>query len=157
MVPAGAQEELQRRERRHDRAGGEDQHVSHVTEGELQRRAPEREDLHLAGLALDLLWTSRKVGAQEAERKGLVEFLTGPDDLMERARAYICDLAENVSPSSIRETKRLVYNHLGMEYDPALREAHEATMASLHWEDSTEGVRSFVQRRPPHFQRLRKQ
>ncbi len=107
-----------------------------------------------AGRALDLLWSSRKVGAEEALRIGLVEFVTGSDDLLDQARAYIVDLAENVSPASMRETKRLVYSHMGLGYDPALRETHEAMRASLKRADAKEGVDSFVERRPPDFPRI---
>jgi enoyl-CoA hydratase/carnithine racemase len=107
-----------------------------------------------AGRSLDMLWSSRKVGAEEALRIGLVEYLTGSDDLVDQARAYVADLAANVSAASIRDTKQMVYDHMGIEYDPALREAQMRTDAALSRSDSVEGVESFVERRPPNFKRL---
>ncbi|MFN3231026.1 MAG: enoyl-CoA hydratase-related protein [Alphaproteobacteria bacterium] len=107
------------------------------------------------GRALDLLWSSRKIGAEEALRIGLVEFLTGPDDLLDQACTYVAELAANVSPASMRDTKRLVYSHMGLGFDPALRETHEVMRASLKRTDAKEGVDSFVNRRPPNFPRIK--
>ena len=59
-----------------------------------------------AGRALDLLWTSRKIDAAEAERIGLVEYLVPKgQDLLERVREYVVELAGNVSPGSHRIKK----------------------------------------------------
>jgi enoyl-CoA hydratase/carnithine racemase len=106
------------------------------------------------GRALDLLWSSRRIDAVEAERIGLVEFLTEPAELLPRARAYLVELAATVSPASLRDTKQLVYRHLGIGYPEALREADALQWKSLDRPDAAEGVRSFVERRPPQFPRL---
>ena len=107
-----------------------------------------------AGRALDLLWSSRKIDAQQAYEAGLVEYLTEDDALLATAQDYVRDLAANVSPASLRDTKRLVYDNLGIEYGPALRQAHALQEASLLRGDAVEGVQSFVERRPPNFDRL---
>ena len=106
------------------------------------------------GRALDLLWTSRKIGAEEALKIGLVEYVVPHDDLLTAAKDYVITLAETVAPSSLAETKRLLYRHMGIEYQPALEEAQAATEESLTRMDVTEGVKSFVERRPPNFPRL---
>lgn len=106
------------------------------------------------GRALDLLWSSRKIDAAEAARLGLVEEITEPDDLLATARAYIEDLAENVSPASLRDTKRLVYRHVSLGYPEALQEADDATWAALDRDDSTEGAAALIERRPPKFPRV---
>jgi len=109
-----------------------------------------------AGRALDLLWSSRKINAEDAYAMGLVEFLTDGDDLLQQAGDYIRELAANASPASLRDTKRLVYDNLGMTYGPALQQAHGLQEASLLRADAVEGVKSFVERRPPNFDRLGK-
>jgi enoyl-CoA hydratase/carnithine racemase len=109
-----------------------------------------------AGRALDLLWSSRKIDAQQAYATGLVEYLVEDDALLGTAQDYVRDLALNVSPASLRDTKRLVYDNLGIEYGPALRQAHALQEASLTRADAVEGVQSFVERRPPNFDRLGK-
>ncbi|HEX9259308.1 MAG TPA: enoyl-CoA hydratase-related protein [Acidimicrobiales bacterium] len=106
------------------------------------------------GAALDLLWSSRKIDAHEAHRLGLVQQLTEPDDLLAAARRYIVDLAENVSPASLADTKRLVYRHLGTGYDEALRETDEVQYAALDRIDAKEGAAALLEKRPPRFPRL---
>ena len=106
------------------------------------------------GRALDLLWSSRRVDADEALRIGLVEYVVEPDELLAAARRYVTDLAEQVSPASLADTKRLVYHHLGLGYPEALREAEVVQWQAMDRVDSTEGVRSLLERRPPAFPRL---
>jgi enoyl-CoA hydratase/carnithine racemase len=107
-----------------------------------------------AGKALDILWTSRRVDAEEAYRIGLVDYLVEPEELMARARAYVVDLAESVSPASIADTKRLVYCQLGLGYPEALRQSEEAVWAAIDRADAREGARALSEKRPPRFSRL---
>jgi enoyl-CoA hydratase/carnithine racemase len=106
------------------------------------------------GGALDLLWSSRRIDAEEAYRLGLVQQVVEPDDLLASARRYVTDLAENVSPASMADTKRLVYSHLGLGYPEALREADDATYAALDRMDAKEGATALLERRPAAFPRL---
>lgn len=107
-----------------------------------------------AGAALDLLWSSRKIDATEAFRIGLVQQVVEPDDLLAAARRYIVDLAENVSPASLADTKRLVYGQLGIGYEQALRETDEVQYAALDRLDAKEGAAALIEKRAPSFPRL---
>jgi enoyl-CoA hydratase/carnithine racemase len=104
--------------------------------------------------ALDLLWSSRRIDAHEAYRIGLADALVEPSELVATAAQYIRDLAEQVSPASLRDTKRLVYAHLGAGYPEALREIERVQNAALDRVDAAEGVTALVERRPPLFPRL---
>jgi enoyl-CoA hydratase/carnithine racemase len=106
------------------------------------------------GRSLDLLWTSRKIDAQEAYRIGMVEYLSADIDPVDDACTYIRELAETVSPASIADSKAMVYRHVGMGYEDALPEIDVATWAALDRPDSTEGAMSLLERRPPVFPRL---
>jgi enoyl-CoA hydratase/carnithine racemase len=108
-----------------------------------------------AGRALELLWSSRRVDAEEAARIGLVEFLTEPADLVERAQAFVRDLAANASPASLADTKRLVYRHLGVGFPEALREADAVQWAAMDRPDAREGAQALLEKRPPRFPRLK--
>lgn len=107
-----------------------------------------------AGAALDLLWSSRKIDAVEAHRIGLVQQLVEPADLLAAARRYVVDLAENVSPASIADTKRLVYEGYGVTYPDALREIDAVQYAALDRPDAREGAAALIEKRSPAFARL---
>ena len=106
------------------------------------------------GAALDLLWSSRKIDAAEAHRIGLVQQVVEPDDLLAAARRYIVDLAENVSPASIADTKRLVYEGYGVRYPEALDTIDGVQYAALDRVDAKEGAAALIEKRPPDFPRL---
>jgi enoyl-CoA hydratase/carnithine racemase len=106
------------------------------------------------GNALDLLWSSRRVDAAEAYRLGLVERLVEPDALLDAARCYVAELAEQVAPTAIAETKRLVYEGAGMAVDAALAQAVVATNEAMLRPDALEGARAYMERRAPRFARI---
>jgi enoyl-CoA hydratase/carnithine racemase len=109
----------------------------------------------LVGLsrALDLLWSARRIDAAEAHRIGFVDRVVAADRLAEEAKAYIRDLAANVSPRSMAVIKAQIYLHSGLAIEPALRDADRLMRAALVHPDAAEGVKSFVERRPPRFAR----
>ena len=107
-----------------------------------------------AGAALDLLWSSRKIDAAEAYRIGLVQQVVDAGDLLPAARRFVVDLAENVSPASLADTKRLVYRHLGVGYEDALLETDEVQYAALDRPDAKEGAAALLEKRSPTFPRL---
>jgi enoyl-CoA hydratase/carnithine racemase len=104
--------------------------------------------------ALDLLWSARKIGPDEAERIGLVDRVFPGEALLGEARAYIEDLARNCSPASIMVMKRQVYLHLMRPLHEAMDESNRLMADSLAREDFREGVASFVEKRPPSFGRV---
>lgn len=107
-----------------------------------------------ASRALDLLWSSRKLGADEALRLGLVDRVFNEETLLDESCRYIEQLAENCSPTSLMVMKRQVYGHLNMQLQDAMRETEQLMAESLKGEDFREGVNSFMEKRPPAFKRL---
>lgn len=107
-----------------------------------------------AGAALDLLWSSRRIDATEAHRIGLVQKVVDPDALLATAHAYIADLAANVSPASLADTKRLVYEGFGVTYPAALDEIDAVQYAALDRPDAREGASALMEKRAPNFPRL---
>ena len=106
------------------------------------------------GKALDLLWSARKFLADEAYELGVVERLVDTGESVEAAAAYIRELAAVGSPTSFRVIKAQVYRHLNMELAEAMKESNTLMAESLEREDFKEGVRSFIEKRPPEFKRL---
>jgi enoyl-CoA hydratase/carnithine racemase len=106
------------------------------------------------GRALDLLWTSDRIDGETAHRIGLVEHLTAPEELLDKACAYVRRIAASASPASVADTKRMVYRHLGVGYPEALREVDEVQWAAVSRPDAAEGARALLERREPKFPRL---
>jgi enoyl-CoA hydratase/carnithine racemase len=104
--------------------------------------------------ALDLLWMSERIDAEEALAVGLVDRVTEPNALIDTACDYVSRLAATVPPAAMAETKRLVYRHLGTGYREALREAEQSQNRFVVSADAIEGARSFLEKRPPRFARL---
>ena len=104
--------------------------------------------------ALDLLFSARKVRAEEAERIGLVNRAVTPDALLSAARDYLVDLAEHCSPTSIAVIKRQVYLDLHRGLGAAQADAERLMVESFGRSDFQEGVQSYLQRRPPTFTRV---
>jgi enoyl-CoA hydratase/carnithine racemase len=107
------------------------------------------------GRALDLLWSSRKFDGQEAARLGLAERLCEPGNALDDAVAYVKELAASASPTSLQLMKAQVYRHLNMPLGESMRETNAWMAESLKRDDFREGVRSFIERRPPSFKRIK--
>jgi enoyl-CoA hydratase/carnithine racemase len=105
-------------------------------------------------VALDLLFSSRRVDGTEAARLGLVNAALPGDRLLDHCRGYVEDLAARCSPTSLRIMKRQVYAQLHAGLGPAEAESQRLMVESFGRPDFPEGVQSFLEKRPPHFGRL---
>ena len=104
--------------------------------------------------ALDLLWSSRRFDAAEAYRIGFVDRLVPHETLLDETKAYLRELAANVSPNSLAVIKSEVYRHWSLAMEGAFRDADDLMKVALMHPDATEGVKSFVERRAPRFKRI---
>ena len=105
-------------------------------------------------VALDLLFSSRKIPGTEAATLGLVNAALPRDRVLAHAQQYVRDLAATSSPTSMAIMKRQVYQQMHPGLLAAEREARELMVQSFGRQDFGEGVRSFTERRPPRFDRV---
>ena len=103
--------------------------------------------------ALDLLMTARRVSPQEALAKGLVNAVHPPETFANKVSDFALDLANAVSPRSMRVMKTQLYTTAGTGrgLGDAVRNGNEEMFASFGCEDFKEGVAHFVEQRPANF------
>jgi len=101
--------------------------------------------------ALDMLFSARMVDAQEALRMRLVNQVFPQDTFLDHVNAYALELANNVSPRSLRVMKEQIYNAMFQSLSEAFESSEEAMLQSLQCEDFKEGVAHFLQKRAPIF------
>lgn len=103
------------------------------------------------GRALDLLWSSRKLDADEAWRIGLADRVVPGEGLLDAVQAYVEEMAATVSPRALATIKAQVHRHLECGFDQAALESDALMGEALRHPDAAEGARSFIERRPPRF------
>ena len=103
------------------------------------------------GDALDMLLTSRSVDADEALAMRLVGRVVDPTGLRAAVVDVCTRIADSVSPRSAAVIKRQVYADVARPLEPALRAAADEMAGAFAAEDSGEGVRSFLEKRPARF------
>jgi enoyl-CoA hydratase/carnithine racemase len=101
--------------------------------------------------ALELAVTGRLVDAQEAFEMGLVNRVVPHDKLMDAARELARDIAHKCSPLGVATAKRMIYQHLFTDLATGVREDEAATEMMTRSEDFKEGIRAFLEKRPPKF------
>jgi len=104
--------------------------------------------------ALDLLWMSDRIDADDAREMGLVDRVVAPVALIDEATGYVRRLAATAPPEAVAATKRLVYDHLGTDLRTALKEAEVVQNRFVTGPDAAEGARAFLEKRPPVFRRI---
>lgn len=101
--------------------------------------------------ALDLLLSGRIVLGAEAAALGLVNRAVPEGQALDEAVAYARMLSRESSPASMATIKTQVYGDYAHGLDETVIEANRLMVESFSGADMAEGVRSFLDRRPPQF------
>ena len=101
--------------------------------------------------AADLLFSARKIRAPEALSMGLVSRVIPLADFEAEVMIYAQMLATEVSPRSLREMKREIWNAQFQDLGEAIDAANADMPGSFTSEDFKEGVAHFVEKRAPAF------
>src|SRR2546426_11177471 len=103
-----------------------------------------------AAKACELIFTGEIIDAQEALRLGIVSAVHAPETLLPAARALARKIADG-PPIAIRLAKRAIYHSLECDLRQALEVETYAQNICYETEDAAEGIRAFVEKRPPSF------
>jgi enoyl-CoA hydratase/carnithine racemase len=108
----------------------------------------------VVGISRALEWTmyGGLISADEVFQAGLVRSLHAPEELLPAAHAVAVRLTESGSPVSIGATRRLLWQGLTNGHPMESHQEESALLAALSGgPDATEGVRSFLEKRPAAF------
>lgn len=108
------------------------------------------------GRANDLLMTSRVFLSDEAYQLGFVNQIFAPDELMPKTYEYVTNLISTVSPNSLRQTRWQIYKDLHRDVASSVVESEVLLNDMMGEEDYKEGVRAFVEKRPPDWPSLKR-
>jgi enoyl-CoA hydratase len=103
-----------------------------------------------ANVAAYLLLTGDPIGAQQAMQLGLVVELCDPDQTLARAIAIATAIAER-APAAARAVKACIARAVGATAENGLVFERDSINALSETADSKEGMRAFIEKRPPHF------
>ncbi|GBD12705.1 Short-chain-enoyl-CoA hydratase [bacterium HR24] len=97
-----------------------------------------------------LVLTGQEIGAGEALGMGLVSSVVARAELMTRAEELCRSIARR-GPIAVRYAKEAVQRGCEMPLEQALRYETDLTIILQTTHDRAEGVRAFLEKRPPHF------
>ena len=100
--------------------------------------------------AFEMLTTGRIVGAEEAQRLGLVNRVVPAEALREEAMALAGTVAGKLS-AAVRIGKRTFHEQAEMGLDDAYAHAGAAMAENMGLADTAEGIAAFLEKRPPSW------
>ncbi len=103
-----------------------------------------------APLAKELIFTGRRLAAEEARAAGLVNHVVPTGQARAKATEIAATIADN-GPVAVRQAKKAIAYGTETDLDTALVLAVEAYNATVVTEDRLEGVRAFNEKRRPRF------
>jgi enoyl-CoA hydratase/carnithine racemase len=101
--------------------------------------------------AKEIILTGDTLSAAEAERIGLVNRVVPHDQLMEEANKWAQKLAA-APPLAIKAAKQLLNNAASTDLHSALADEMLAQCQLITTQDHQEGIKAFIEKRPPHFE-----
>ncbi|HMM43636.1 MAG TPA: enoyl-CoA hydratase-related protein [Thermomicrobiales bacterium] len=102
------------------------------------------------GVASELIFTGRRLKADEAQALGLVNAVYPAEELMGEAREMAVAIAAN-SPTAVSASKRMIALALDGPLANGLAREAETFALSFGTADQREGMAAFVEKRPAEF------
>lgn len=106
----------------------------------------------LVGLrrAADLMFSGRKLTAQEALEWGMINAVVPENELSQKSMEYCAQLATR-SVSALTAMKKMLRSGIALELDHALAQERQLVISHLRSADGREGLAAFREKRKPIF------
>lgn len=100
--------------------------------------------------ACEMFFLGESMGAEEAHRLGIVNYLVAPAELEGKTRK-LAERLRDAPATALGAAKQAVYLSQGAELEEMLRYETEAQMRCFESKDGAEGLRAFMEKRAPKF------
>ncbi|MEZ5856665.1 MAG: enoyl-CoA hydratase/isomerase family protein [Hyphomicrobiaceae bacterium] len=100
--------------------------------------------------AFELLFSGKPISAQEAERRGLVNYVVAADQVKAKAREIARDFASK-SPMVMKLARDSFMRANDFEYRRAIENTVETICNIIELDDAKEGLAAFNEKRPPKW------
>lgn len=102
------------------------------------------------GKAKELIYTARRVTADEAHTYGIVEYVVPQHALLQKANELATEMAKN-APLSLQQAKRAIHEGMQTDLRTGLRIESLAYSRLLYSDDRLEGLAAFSEKRRPNY------
>lgn len=102
------------------------------------------------GMASDLIFTGRRIDADEALRVGLVNAVYPQEDLLEKA-LELAELIASNAPQAVSLSKRAIRYADDVDLNSGLEYEVQAFAFTFATDDQREGMAAFIEKRRPEF------
>ncbi|HEY6418055.1 MAG TPA: enoyl-CoA hydratase-related protein [Candidatus Binataceae bacterium] len=102
------------------------------------------------GRALEMLYTGKRIDAQEALRLGLVDYVVPMPQLMSRCEEIALEICKS-APLAVEGIKEVALRGLDVPLIEGLRLERDRYQSLTKTEDAIEGARAFAEKRSPNW------
>ena len=102
------------------------------------------------GCAKDLIFSARKIDAEEAKQLGLVNHVFPKENFRSRVTEYVENITTN-GPMALRVVKEIIDSTISMDEDQALAFEREKAASNVLSGQCIEGITAFLEKRAPKW------
>lgn len=102
------------------------------------------------GKAKELIYTARRIDAEQAKHLGIVEYVYEGHEVQEKAQQLAIEMAKN-APLSLIQAKNAINNGVEVDLATGLKIESLAYSALIPTEDRLEGLQAFQEKRAPQY------
>ena len=102
------------------------------------------------GMAKELIFTGKVIGAQEAYRIGLINRISEPGKVLEEAMEMARTICDN-APIAVAQAKSVINRGMEMDINNALQIETNAYEMVIPTKDRIEGLKAFLEKRKPQY------